>query len=144
MFSLLFETQDKICISDIICATKCMLIVIRAVLEPPAPPELAPETDTNPKNKKKKDKNRSKTEDKNDPEENKLKTVREEITNTDKTRKTTPTQPVTGNSHRTHQNITSPSQVHCKTPKLSFSEVNKLKFPQSLTKLMNRVCITQA
>lgn len=76
-----------------------MLIVICAVLEPPATPE--PDADRNTKDKKKKkDKNRSKTEDKNDPEENKLKSVREEITNTDKTRKTTPTQSVTGNTRK--------------------------------------------
>nr|XP_055043483.1 collagen alpha-1(XX) chain isoform X2 [Misgurnus anguillicaudatus] len=64
-------------------------------------PELEPETDKSAKDKrKKKDKNRSKTEDKSDPDENPLKPVKEEITNTDKTRKTTPTQPVTAVSTR--------------------------------------------
>uniref|UniRef100_A0A8C1TC71 Collagen alpha-1(XX) chain n=1 Tax=Cyprinus carpio TaxID=7962 RepID=A0A8C1TC71_CYPCA len=69
--------------------------------EPPAVPELEPEVDRNTKEKKKKkDKNRSKTEDKNYQEENGGKSVREEVTITNKPRKTTPTQPVTAVSTR--------------------------------------------
>lgn len=68
-------------------------------IEPPAVPDLEPEVDRNTKEKKKKkDKNRSKTEDKNDQEENGGKSVREEVTITNKPRKNTPTQPVTGNA----------------------------------------------
>lgn len=68
------------------------------IIEPPAVPELEPEVDRSPKEKKKKDKNRSKTEDKNDQDDYGGKSVKEEVTNTNKLRKTTSTQPVTGNS----------------------------------------------
>ncbi|XP_016138629.1 collagen alpha-1(XX) chain [Sinocyclocheilus grahami] len=68
--------------------------------ESPAVPELEPEVDRNTKEKKKKDKNRSKTEDKNDQEENGGKSVREEVTITNKPRKTTSTQTVTAVSTR--------------------------------------------
>uniref|UniRef100_A0A673LJ90 Collagen alpha-1(XX) chain-like n=1 Tax=Sinocyclocheilus rhinocerous TaxID=307959 RepID=A0A673LJ90_9TELE len=69
--------------------------------ESPAVAELEPEVDRNTKEKKKKkDKNRSKTEDKNDQEENGGKSVREEVTITNKPRKTTSTQTVTAVSTR--------------------------------------------
>uniref|UniRef100_A0A8C1YP14 Uncharacterized protein n=1 Tax=Cyprinus carpio TaxID=7962 RepID=A0A8C1YP14_CYPCA len=82
---------------------KLLLFILKLCLstaiEPPAVPELEPEVDRNTKEKKKKkDKNRSKTEDKNYQEENGGKSVREEVTITNKPRKTTPTQPVTGNA----------------------------------------------
>uniref|UniRef100_A0A8C2GRS2 Collagen type XX alpha 1 chain n=1 Tax=Cyprinus carpio TaxID=7962 RepID=A0A8C2GRS2_CYPCA len=65
----------------------------------PAVPELEPEVDRNTREKKKKKvKNQSKTKDKNDQEENGGKSVREEVTITNKPRKTTSTQTVTGNA----------------------------------------------
>lgn len=73
-------------------------LCLSTAIEPPVVPEREPEVDRNTKEKKKKkDKNRSKTEDKNDQEENGGKSVREDVTITNKPRKNTPTQPVTGN-----------------------------------------------
>uniref|UniRef100_A0A9J7ZIC3 Solute carrier family 35 member C2 n=1 Tax=Cyprinus carpio carpio TaxID=630221 RepID=A0A9J7ZIC3_CYPCA len=69
--------------------------------ESPAVAELEPEVDRNTREKKKKKvKNQSKTKDKNDQEENGGKSVREEVTITNKPRKTTSTQTVTAVSTR--------------------------------------------
>ncbi|XP_016320587.1 collagen alpha-1(XX) chain-like isoform X1 [Sinocyclocheilus anshuiensis] len=88
-------------VTEALAALPTVLYREPTTTEPPAVPELEPEVDRNTKEKKKKkDKNRSKTEDKNDQEENGVKSVREEVTITNKPRKTTPTQPVTAVSTR--------------------------------------------
>lgn len=82
--------------------------VFFATIEPPVIPELEPEVDRSHKEKKKKDKNRLKTEDKNDQEDNVRKSVKEEVTNTNKLRKSTPTQPVTGNTTHSSDDLNQP------------------------------------
>ncbi|KAK9954343.1 hypothetical protein ABG768_016418 [Culter alburnus] len=87
-------------VTEALAALPTVLYREPTTTEPPAVPKLEPEIDRSPKEKKKKDKNRSKTEDKNDQEDNGGKSVKDEVTNTNKLRKTTPTQPVTGVSTR--------------------------------------------
>ncbi|XP_051947748.1 collagen alpha-1(XX) chain [Xyrauchen texanus] len=83
-------------VSEALAALPSVLYQEPTTTEPPALPEVEPEVEKSTKeNKWKKDKNRFKTEDKNYQGDTRGKPVKDELPNTDKPKKTSPTQTAT-------------------------------------------------
>ncbi|XP_051517318.1 collagen alpha-1(XX) chain-like [Myxocyprinus asiaticus] len=88
-------------VSEALAALPTVLYQEPTTTEPPDLPEVEPKVDKSTKeNKWKKDKNRFKTEDKNDQGETRGKPVKDVPPNTEKPKRTSPTQPVTAVSTR--------------------------------------------